>query len=323
MSRRRRNGSESSLELLLDTICNTFGGVLFLAMLISLLLAQSRRRTEADETAADPRAALTPAELTRLVMSADQLAAEVARLEQAIVQARAAAVDFSVPELETQLLRLEAAEQEMHKAEADRRRLLSEVAAAQAAAARALGKVVADERGTEQAEAAAAAARKRLDAVTEDRSSLVQSAIALQETQAARATLQTTGRAPRERATTKKEFGVMLRFGRMYLMKVPRGDDLVVNDADFFVESGGVRNVAHPKPHAGLELGDPSGLGAALDKLLQPFPPAVWYPCLVVHPDTFDVFIALKAELVARGYEYRLMPTAQSVVDRGGQGAVQ
>jgi len=138
MSRRRRNGSESSLELLLDTICNTFGGVLFLAMLISLLLAQSRRRTEADETAADPRAALTPAELTRLVMSADQLAAEVARLEQAIVQARAAAVDFSVPELETQLLRLEAAEQEMHKAEADRRRLLSEVAAAQAAAARAL-----------------------------------------------------------------------------------------------------------------------------------------------------------------------------------------
>jgi len=115
----------------------------------------------------------------------------------------------------------------------------------------------------------------------------------------------------------------MLRFGRMYLMKVPRGDDLVVNDADFFVESGGVRNVAHPKPHAGLELGDPSGLGAALDKLLQPFPPAVWYPCLVVHPDTFDVFIALKAELVARGYEYRLMPTAQSVVDRGGQGAVQ
>ena len=37
MSNRRRAG-DSSLELLLDTITNTFGGILFLAILVSLLL---------------------------------------------------------------------------------------------------------------------------------------------------------------------------------------------------------------------------------------------------------------------------------------------
>lgn len=32
---RRRRGSASSLDLLLDTICNTFGGVVFMAILVS------------------------------------------------------------------------------------------------------------------------------------------------------------------------------------------------------------------------------------------------------------------------------------------------
>ena len=40
MSRRRRQRTEtnSSLDLLLDTICNTFGGIIFLAILVAVLL---------------------------------------------------------------------------------------------------------------------------------------------------------------------------------------------------------------------------------------------------------------------------------------------
>lgn len=42
--RRRRNAEQSdSLELLLDTICNTFGGIVFMAILISLLTTDSAR----------------------------------------------------------------------------------------------------------------------------------------------------------------------------------------------------------------------------------------------------------------------------------------
>jgi len=323
MARRRRELNGGSLELLLDTICNTFGGVLFLAMLVSLLLAQSRQRTEADETAADPRAALTPAELTRLDMMADQLEADVTRLEQAVRQALAAAADFSVPGLDAELTRLEATEEARNSLEAERRRTLAELASAQAASARARATVAADERQAEQAKASAAAAQARLKAAIEERRRLVESAITLRDLEVNRATVRTTGRAPRERATTKQEFGVMLRYGRMYLMKVPRDRDLIVNEQDFFVEPGAAWNTARPKPHAGLDLGYASGYGDALDERLRDFPAATWYPCLVVHPDSFDAFVALKGELVARGYEYRLIPTAGGVVDRGGQGAVQ
>lgn len=323
MSRRRQDGGEGSLELLLDTICNTFGGVLFLAMLVSLLLSQSRRRSDAEDAAADPQAALTPAELARLDMKAQDLAAELTRLESGLRQAREAAADFAVPGMEAELALLERAEESRDRLEAARRRGLADLAAVQAAAARAKAAAAGKERDARQAAERAAAARSRLEAAVEERERLVQEAIRLRDVRAARATVQTTGRAPRERATSKQEFGVMLRYGRLYLMKVLRDGEMVVNEDDFFVTAGTDRNVARPKPHAGLDLGSQAAMAGPLDERLRPFPAGGWYPCLVVHPDSFDAFVDLKAELVARGYEYRLIPTAASVVDRGGRGAVQ
>jgi hypothetical protein len=323
MTRRHRESAAGSLELLLDTICNTFGGVLFLAMLVSLLLAQSRRRIETDETTSDPRPAFTPAELTRLDIAAEELSAEVERLGRAIERARAVAVDFSVPNLPQQLADLENQERARDRLAAERTRSLGELAATQAAVARARLSVAAAVREKNRIEAAIEAAQERLNAAVEERQLLVRSAIDLQAWEATKAALQTTGRAPRERQTAKREFGVLLRYGRMYLMKTLRGQDLVVNESDFFVELGESHNVARPKPHAGLDIARSSSIAAELTERLRPFPAESWYPCLVVYPDSFEPFLALKVELVAQGYEYRLLPTDGSVVDRGGRGAVQ
>lgn len=46
MRRRRRTTSADSLELLLDTICNTFGGVLFIAILVVILLRMTGESEE-------------------------------------------------------------------------------------------------------------------------------------------------------------------------------------------------------------------------------------------------------------------------------------
>lgn len=35
----RRKSEDSSLELLLDTMCNTFGGVMFIAILLSVMVS--------------------------------------------------------------------------------------------------------------------------------------------------------------------------------------------------------------------------------------------------------------------------------------------
>jgi hypothetical protein len=48
--RRRRNSPQSSLELFLDTICNTFGGILFIAILIAIQIRKTEQKTEVQES---------------------------------------------------------------------------------------------------------------------------------------------------------------------------------------------------------------------------------------------------------------------------------
>ncbi|MBI1325936.1 hypothetical protein GC170_22475 [bacterium] len=59
MSRKRRSGATTgSLDLLLDTICNTFGGILFISLLVSLMVGE-----EAAKVADAPAEASMAAEL--------------------------------------------------------------------------------------------------------------------------------------------------------------------------------------------------------------------------------------------------------------------
>ena len=111
MSARARQ-DDSSLELLLDTICNTFGGILFLAMLVSLLLAQTQRQRAAAQEAAPQRPALSPADAVRLQRRADRLSEESARVEGLVADLRRTAKRFMTGDTDsllTELAGLEAA----------------------------------------------------------------------------------------------------------------------------------------------------------------------------------------------------------------------
>jgi hypothetical protein len=73
---RRRSLGQDSLELLLDTICNTFGGVLFIAMMVVLLLQQTSKDVP-------PPTPLPPAEeLQAQGLKLAALTRELARLQQ-------------------------------------------------------------------------------------------------------------------------------------------------------------------------------------------------------------------------------------------------
>lgn len=68
--RRRRRGPGSSLGLLLDTICNTFGGVLFVAMLLAVLLQTTTRfRSSSDSTPTSELELLTLAEKQKAALA--------------------------------------------------------------------------------------------------------------------------------------------------------------------------------------------------------------------------------------------------------------
>lgn len=317
---RQSDLNDSSLELLLDTICNTFGGVLFLAMLVSILLTQTRKRTELEAQTADPVPAVSAAELVRLDTRADKAEQELARLEAVVSDARAMGNEMSDPGYREKLDAMQAAVRTASELAARRVRLLQDIADAQASAARAAGKTAATERGRAEAERQLAAAQKRLEAAIKERDQLIQSAIQLRDESAKAATVSTTGKAPRERETDKIEFGVMLKYGRMYLMHKYGNGSRDVNTQDFVVTPGIVNNTAEPKPNAGLDLKGKDLDTAELRKYLASHPAREWYPCLVVHPDSFGEFLTLKAMLVSLGYEYRLMPSNKGVLDGGGDG---
>jgi hypothetical protein len=317
---RKSNLNDSSLELLLDTICNTFGGVLFLAMLVSLLLTQTRKRAELETKAVDPVPAVSAADLVRLDVRAADAERELAQLEAIVADVREIGGQMADPGYREKLDAMQAAVRTAAELAARRVRLLRDTADAQAASARAAGQTAATEREQAAAASRLEAAETRLEAATRERERLVQSAIRLRDDTARTATVSTTGRAPRERETNKMEFGVMLKYGRMYLMHKYGGGDREVNTEEFVVTPGLLNNTAEPKPDAGLDLKGRSLSAAQLRRYLTSHPAKDWYPCLVVHPDSFEEFLTLKAALVSLGYEYRLMPTNTGVLDGGGEG---
>ncbi|MCX7401518.1 MAG: hypothetical protein NTY87_00065, partial [Planctomycetia bacterium] len=269
---------------------------------------------------ADPVPAVSAADLVRLDARAGEAERELAQLEAVVADVREMGGQMADPGYREKLDAMQEAVRAENALASRRVRVLREIADAQAAAARAAGKTAVTERERAEAERELEVARERLEAATRERERLVQSAIRLRDDAARTATVSTTGRAPRERDTDKIEFGVMLKYGRMYLMHDYRTGEREVNTKDFVLTPGLLNNTAEPKPNAGLDLKDRSLSAADLRRYLASHPAREWYPCLVVHPDSFQEFLTLKAVLVSLGYEYRLMPTNKGVLDGGGDG---
>src|SRR3954469_20184054 len=91
MAARNADTSVDSLELLLDTICNAFGGILFLTIFLTMLL-----RLSAPKNVSRPVTDEARSEMTDLSGQLDLVAAELESLERSLqvqTSARARLVD--------------------------------------------------------------------------------------------------------------------------------------------------------------------------------------------------------------------------------------
>lgn len=314
---RRRGSGDSSLELLLDTICNTFGGVLFLAILVSLLLKSAGERSAA-QTASDgpPRPAVSKAQLIRTSTETRELRERLARLEDDLGQVRRFVQQFTTPGFAASLEQFHAEQHRADELAARKVAALESIAADQAARATAVAAVRASQKRGKEVASAAETEAARLEEARRRAAELAQSALLLQKAIESSQVIESTGKAPRERPTSKREFGLMLRYGRIYLMHVHAGGGRSVNTKDFVVKEELLSNKATARPGAGIDITSPDA-DAEIQGLLAGYPASNWYPCLVVHPDSFDTFQILKPRLVARGYEYRLLVTEGAVNDTG------
>lgn len=299
--KRRKTSSDSSLELLLDTICNTFGGVLFIAILAAILLANSSK-VESLVEGAKP---MSEEEVEQL---REQLTQSQARLDTARrdwQQQSNLAKQFADPNRAQRL-------EEIRMMEAERDALTDESREKIADTAKLYAEARKIQDDATKLEGAIKDAERKLEA---DRQALR----AAREAAAQSTTL------PRVRSTSKSPVAIIIRFGRMYVWhEYDRNNERIgPNKVDFVVDINSIPVKTIPKLNAGLPLED--GQADGIRAKLQRFNSSQFFIDAVVWPDSFEHFEVFKNQIIKMGFEYRLLPTSpgQPIFDRGGGGGVQ
>lgn len=291
---RNRSDSHGSLDLLLDAICNTFGGILFLAMLVAVLLSTSGKQ----EDATSEKSTLAPDEWLQMQAELETAQTSLAGLLTAISQQASLQQEFDEPDLAATVARLQAVEKQNAELEAERVRRLGEVVRKKAQTAEVLAEL--------------ADLDARLASVTQE----VEHATLKWQSEV-RARTQSAS-LPRVRQSGKRPIGIIVRYGRYYVLHEydQFGFRNGLNRNDFFIVEDGVLAVqATPKPYGGVAVSDQDGLSAALkhrDDATQFLDIAIW-------EDSFSEFQLLKTAMVNFGFEYRLtlVRNGGGIVDQG------
>jgi hypothetical protein len=285
----RRKTPNDSLYLLLDTLCNAFGGIILLAVLVVLLTSQEKMQSE---TASDSR------ELLQRRLALAQANLQESHKLEASLQARA--------------------NDERWKQQVDllsnRTELQNEIQLSQETSAQ-------DSKELDAAEAANPAERlkflneqlakaqlqrlqetNRLAAMNEDIKHQQQrlADLGLQVTNRQQ-DLQRPLRLPREHGTDKEPVYIIVRYGHMYPCKKA---DLSRNEIDIHWTIKG-DEIADPIPGKGV---DPLKNAAAVNAYFQGLAANSRYVFYCVFPDSFPAFVRAKDAAIENGFAYGWQP---------------
>lgn len=122
-------------------------------------------------------------------------------------------------------------------------------------------------------------------------------------------------------STKYRSLGLIVRYGRMYVWHRydDKGNRLGLNTDEFVVvEDRGDELITRPDPTKGISLEAGNESRTAIGARLRQFSSRDFRVGVVVRPDSFEQFAVLRDWLLSAGYEYRLLPSEGSIVDRGG-----
>ncbi len=293
--RRRRSSPKDSLDLLLDTICNAFGGIVLIAILIALLTRQAARQAE-------PVAAGQDRDVV------EQQIAQSQREIQGLQEHLAAMADPA-----DEAAALAAAERRLAAAREENARAWStwEQAARKAGgddpeAARLLTQQAEMARRLAKAESEEAAARAALE--------LIQGRVAglgekLQQEITARAEKL---RLPLESTKDLGAFPIILRHNEVFPLQVFREGALVENrEALAWKDVNDEDCIVTPKAGRGIKPGE---LTESLRRTLLRLKGQEVYVSLYVYADSAGAYRAVVQELVAAGLVFGWEPAQQESI---------
>lgn len=294
--RRRKNLPQDSLELLLDTICNTFGGIVFIALLVVLMLRNTA------PALVKPQDVVSPDELVRLASQLEAVTAELSSLRTARAELARRAQAFAPHEVRDLMAERDALAEEMDAIHGARDWKVAENASLAAEIERQESELGAIPERLAEAKAEVDRLQAELNATRRSKAREIRNPLVRQ-------------------SGSWRELGLVLRYGRMYLWHRydADGERAGLNTEEFVVvgeEDGTI--ITHPDPTKGIPLTKGGSTDEAIRNRLRPFPSGRFYVAVVVRPDSFDRFAILRDVLIRAGYDYRLMPSESSVTDTGG-----
>jgi hypothetical protein len=270
------------LDLLLDTITNTFGGILFLAILVVILLGNTSNRPQSN-TQPLP-------DLQKLLSQFDEVSKARTAL-RAEVDSKKHTANLNDPEL-TKLLREIASDSDLRtKLEKERDELLKSVSDLQAKSAEIASELNKLDAGLEATTTKLSQVKKEIEVEKSAR--------------------QIDRPFPREHSAVGRRFySIVLRYDRLYEKR--KRDSLGFpgepNLEDFFVRGmDGEHLVISPKPYRGTPLIEGGKLSPRIESLFEDISADTRYIEIAIWDDSFTGFQALRDFLVKNQYDYRLV----------------
>ncbi len=286
-----------SLELLLDTICNTFGGILFIALLVVIMLLLSSSDDQTTKTEE-----LSNRKLEARLVSAKQELTELIDLQNGQKQTLKLIAPTDTERLIHEWQNLKS---ELQKQERLRQQLEGELQSKQARHTQLKSEHESTSRDIAEAELNLESLRRERIAEEKKRVTEIKTPVLRP------------GRG-------KSEVAIVIHYDRVYLWhKYDRfGIRRGLNTKDFLalgVKTGFLQTT--PNPITGIRLdGTPQSISRLRD-LLSPFHPSDNHLAIVVRPDSFDSFHVFREFVSSLGFEYNLIPVDSEapVLDRGGK----
>ncbi len=285
--RRRRATPGSSLDLLLDTVCNAFGGIVFIALLVAVLLQQTGASGGIGDLSGQ--------------IEHERLGREARRIEGDIEASRTAAND-DAQQIDTEdpvaAASLQRDLDDLRKRNADLCAGVAELAERNRAARRAL------EAPTERR-----AREEQDEAETRGKIADLEARLDRLRTEKTR-----TLRLPTLHISTKKNLWLIVQGGRLYLC---------LADPDSGLDPAAAHESVHatrteegckfePRPGRGQDIADGMEKSSWCAEVLRKAPANSYSLHFAVYPDSFEAFVRLRDLFQSKGYSYNWMPLSEA-----------
>lgn len=286
---RNKTVNDSSLDLFLDTICNTFGGILFISLLVVILLNSTSR-----EIIYAPPEEIKQSELIIAEQIHAENQAEIKRLSRVLAQKEKLHKEFVDPEtasLAQNLNQLQVKKKELQK---EIQLSLDQIALSQIETNKIAQRMKDTRDKTAQARKALAAVQEKLrrELITRTRSAKL----------------------PQQHSTNKTQVGFFLKQGRLCaIASIDASGNLSFNNDECkMITDSDNKTYLEPIPTKGRVVNPKGDNLQFISKTFTSFDPRQHFLTIFVSKDSFAHFVTIKDSIVRMGFEYQLVPWNES-----------